>query len=38
MTLLVFSEVKSKQMVPGTRPEQEDTLTTAGCLVDPVTF
>jgi len=38
MTLLVFSDVKSKQIVCGARPDQEDTLITAGCLVDPVTF
>jgi len=38
MTLLVLSEVKSKQMIPGACPDQEDTLTTAGCLVDPLTF
>jgi hypothetical protein len=38
MTLLAFSEVKSKQVVPGVCPDQDDTLKTAGCLVDPITF
>jgi hypothetical protein len=38
MTLLVFSGVKCKQMIPAARPDQEDNLITSGCLVAPVTF
>jgi hypothetical protein len=38
MNLLVFREVESKQLVHGARTDLEDTLPTAGFLVDPVSF